>query len=153
MLQQIFDGFEKNVIPNIPSLRRGVIHSDPNNMNILVEKNSEDCYNVTGIIDFSDCMRSCYIFELATMMAYNMYNKEDPVEFIVPMLAGYLNTFSLPERELDCLYYSVLGRLAQTCANGTKIIHSYSLQGIFEEKRVFLLYCVHIKACLTEQCS
>ena len=118
MLQQIFDGFEKHVTPNIPSFTRGVIHNDANDMNILVEKSTEDCYNVSGIIDFGDCMESCYIFELAIMMAYSMYNKEKPVEFIIPMLAGYLDAFPLPERELDCLYYSVLGRLAQTCANG-----------------------------------
>ena len=118
MLQQIFDDFEKNVTPNIPSFRRGVIHNDPNDMNILVKKNSEDCYDVTGIIDFGNCMRSCYIFELAIMIAYSMLCKKNPVEFIVPMLAGYLNAFPLPEKELDCLYYSVLGRLAQSCANG-----------------------------------
>ena len=119
MLQQIFDGFEKHVTPNIPSFTRGVIHNDANDMNILVEKSTEDCYNVSGIIDFGDCMESCYIFELAIMMAYSMLPKQDPVESGIPMLAGYLDAFSLPERELDCLYYSVLGRLAQSCANGT----------------------------------
>ena len=93
-----------------------IIHNDPNDMNIIVNK-SDDVYSV-AMIDFGDCMVSAYVFELAMAMAYSMCSKEDPVRFILPLLAGYLNAFSLPDSDLNCLYWAVLGRLAQSCANG-----------------------------------
>lgn len=122
MAETVFDNFEKHVIPTIPHLQKGIIHNDANDMNIIMQKNSTDEYDVAGIIDFGDCMVSCYVFELAIMMAYSMVGKENPVETVVPMLAGYLNAFPLPDRDLDCLFYAVLGRLAQSCVNGTCLI-------------------------------
>ena len=90
-------------------------------MNILVQRcdDSSAEYSVCGVLDFGDCIVSCHVFELAIMMAYSMCSKpEDPVQNVIPLLAGYLDAFPLPETDLDCLFWGVLGRLAQSCTNG-----------------------------------
>ena len=108
LLEKVFTGFEDHVVPIIPTLRRGIIHNDPNDMNIIVNK-SDDVYSV-AMIDFGDCMVSAYVFELAMAMAYSMCSKEDPVRFILPLLAGYLNaeTIQSPKSIIATLYTSSL---------------------------------------------
>ena len=119
ILEQIFDGFEDHVVPVIPKLSKGILHNDPNDMNILVHRDddSNSEYSVCGIIDFGDCILSCHVFELAIMLMYSMLSKENPVQHVTPLLAGYLSAFPLPDADLDCLYWGVLGRLAQSVIN------------------------------------
>ena len=118
-MEQIFNGFEEHVVPVIPKLSRGILHNDPNDLNILVHRNDDSNaeYSVCGIIDFGDCIVSCHVFELAIMMAYAMLSKENPIQLVTPLLAGYISAFPLPETDLDCLYWGVLGRLAQSVTN------------------------------------
>ena len=117
MAEGVLDAFEKHVLSKMVNFKQGVIHNDANDMNILVEERNGSIA-VTGIIDFGDCVHSCYIFELGNMLMHAMMDKENPVECVMPMLAGYLSSFPVTRQEFNVLYYVILGRLAQMVLNG-----------------------------------
>ena len=89
------DGFERNVFPKIPNFKKGVIHGDANGLNIIVQKDNYGDYQVVGLIDFGDCISSCYVFDLGILLAYVMTenlgleNGVSPIEFVSPVLCGY----------------------------------------------------------------
>lgn len=109
--------YEKHIVPLMPSMKKGVIHGDVNGLNIIFNPTAESC-EMVGLIDFGDFTHSCYLFELAIMVAYAQLEKENPVEFVAPMIQGYLEVFPLSKEELGCLYYAVLARLCQSAVNG-----------------------------------
>ena len=128
-------------------------------MNILVQRcdDSSAEYSVCGVLDFGDCIVSCHVFELAIMMAYSMCSKpEDPVQNVIPLLAGYLDAFPLPETDLDCLFWGVLKTGSETCSvefrsiwSGThKTVdlgyrESLSKQTVFDTR--ICNYCSHLR--------
>lgn len=125
-VQQILMQFELNVTPLLPKLRQSIIHGDGNDMNVLMHPCDNGEYEVNGMIDYSDCVKTPTIFNIGIAMAYNMLEIDDPVNYIVPFLAGYNTAFSLYKEERDILYYIVLGRLAQSCINGMLKLVNYS---------------------------
>ena len=72
----------------------GVIHGDYNEQNIIVrdveERDEMDGYKISGIIDFGDMQRSCYVFEVAITIMYMMVESKivDPLEVGGHVLAG-----------------------------------------------------------------
>ena len=118
MASSIVSMFEVHVQPLLPKMRKGITHNDMNGLNILFTVSENDHCELTGLIDFGDCVHSCYLFELAIMLAYGMVEKENPVEFVGPMFQGYHSVFPLSQEELGCLYYAVLARLCQSAVNG-----------------------------------
>ena len=58
------------------------------------------------------------MFELGIAMAHFMMGRDNPLEFINPLITGYLSVFPLSDTALDILYYVVVGRLAQSYING-----------------------------------
>ena len=128
----VISAFERNVVPKLSSglLRCGLVHGDLNGMNLLV-KSTDGILNLSGIIDFGDSMKTCYVFDFAVFIAYMMILKykhnsiQDPLELaqlLFPAVSGFLHAFPLNSEELDCLYYSVLGRL---CQSGVLGLHAY----------------------------
>ncbi len=117
MAERVFKDFKEHVSPKLSLLKQGVIHGDANGLNIVVNRENNK-YKVAGIIDFGDCVQSCYIFEPAIMLAYAMLESAHPLQLSCPMLSGYLQAFPMSEEELDCLYYCVLARLVQTATMG-----------------------------------
>ncbi len=80
-------------------------------------------FQLAGVIDFADCSNTCYVFELAIMLAHLMQDQEDPVRFACPLVSGYLHAFPLDDNELECLYHLVLARL---CLASTMSEYQYS---------------------------
>ena len=119
MAGTVFKNFEMHVIPKFPSLRQGVIHGDANMQNILVAKKNGR-YEMAGVLDFAECFHSCYVFEVAIILAMAMITLgvENPLQISCPTLSGYLRTFPMSEEELDCLYYCVLARLCESAVIG-----------------------------------
>ena len=122
--ETVMEMFEKNVLPKIPSLRKGIIHGDCNGMNIIVQKNSSDHYQIAGLIDFSDSLNTCTIFDLGVCLAYIMLENLDPsscpnvAEFVGPILRGYTNAYPITQEEFDSLYYIIMARCVQSAVNG-----------------------------------
>lgn len=96
--------------PAYQPLRKGVIHNDVNNYNILV---SEDKINpkVAAIIDFGDAIYSQIINEPAVAIAYAIIGKPDVLTAAIPLVQGFHQNFPLKEDELHMLYVLVGMRL------------------------------------------
>ena len=125
LAKYVLDSFEKHIYPKLSSFKKGIIYGDANGLNIIVRKDSVGDYQMAGMIDFGDCVNSCYIFDLGILLAYLMMenleiqNGMSPVEFVGPVLRGYTDAFPLSREELDCLYYIVMARCCQSALNGT----------------------------------
>ncbi len=105
------------MIPKILDFTTGTIHGDINGLNVVVQPKN-DHYTMTGLIDFTDCTRTCYVFELGIMLGYIMLENTNPIPLVGPMLCGYLEAFPLSEEEVDCLYYVALARVCQSAVLG-----------------------------------
>ena len=126
MAEIVLDTFEQHVCPKILNFKKGIIHGDANGLNIIVQRDNLDEYQMVGLIDFGDCVSSCYVFDLGILLAYVMAENLDLetqngislTEFVTPILHGYTNSFPLSREEIDCLYYIAMARCCQSCLNG-----------------------------------
>ena len=98
--------YHEQVVPVLPVLRRGLIHNDANDYNILVQGEE-----VCGIIDFGDLVHSPLINELAIALAYALLHKEEPLKWAGPLVSGYAGTLALQEAEIQVLYWLIATRL------------------------------------------
>ena len=124
--EKVVSDFKEHVAPKIPTFKKGIIHGDANGLNIVVKKSdASDEYELAGIIDFGDCVHSCYIFELGILLAYTMLENIEPVsggspiEFVVPLLRGFVQAFSFSQEEISSLYYVAMARCCQSAVLGT----------------------------------
>lgn len=97
------------VAPRLPGLRRGVIHGDANDYNILVDAGAQ---GVTGVVDFGDMVVSHIVNDVAIAMAYAALGKDDPLSAAAQVAAGYHAVHPLSEDEIAALHGLVLARLA-----------------------------------------
>ena len=119
MVNSVMRLYETHIQPLIPTMKRGVIHGDLHGRNIIIRRTADEKIEISGLIDFGDCVRSCYLFELAILASYGMMGKEeDPINLVVPLIQGYLAEFPLSEAELHCLYYAVLALLCTSAVKG-----------------------------------
>jgi len=100
--EENFDSFSK--------LRKGVVHNDANENNIIV---SEDLLQpeVVTIIDYGDAIYTQVVNDLAIACAYGIMHHHDVLEASLPIVKGYHSTFPLKERELVHLYDAIAMRL------------------------------------------
>lgn len=105
--------FESQVLPQVPYLSKGIIHNDGNMQNIVV---NQDSTTISGVIDFGDCVHSCHIFELGGLVLKAI--GEDDITPGKAIIEGYMECFQLPKKDLNLLYYVVLGRLTTVYVYG-----------------------------------
>jgi 4-aminobutyrate aminotransferase-like enzyme/Ser/Thr protein kinase RdoA (MazF antagonist) len=90
-----------------PRLRRGVVHNDANDHNVLVAAD-EDPFarhqRVTGVIDLGDMVHSVIAAEPAVAIAYAMLDASDPVGVASEIVRGYHAAFPLTEEELAVVF-------------------------------------------------
>lgn len=84
----------------------GVIHSDLNEQNILVNKDNGN--HISGLLDFGDLTFSPYIFELAITITYVLFeiNTLEPDEAVSYTVAGYNTQRKINEQEWAILKVS-----------------------------------------------
>lgn len=109
LIRSFIDQF-REVQSSYAVLRKGCIHNDANDNNIVV---SESLVNpeVISIIDFGDTIYSQYINDLAVACAYAIMDKNDPLDAALPLIKGYHSEFNLQEQELAHLYIAIAMRL------------------------------------------
>jgi 4-aminobutyrate aminotransferase-like enzyme/Ser/Thr protein kinase RdoA (MazF antagonist) len=90
-------------------LRRGVIHGDLNDLNVLARHQ-----RVSGFIDFGDMVHSAVVCDLAIAVAYTIMNKDDPLATIAAVTAAYNELYPLSEAEIEALFALVTGRLCMS---------------------------------------
>ncbi|XP_041478244.1 hydroxylysine kinase-like [Lytechinus variegatus] len=138
VIEDVIDAFEEKVLKIEHKLRKGMIHSDFSEFNLLVrdrslEENFSDVTDdikrdVVGIIDFDHMMYSCIVYDIAISIMYLMQCTNlqlDPVKSGGIRLAGFLSKRALTECEWRVLYYCVAARFAQSLVIG---LHTHSLQ-------------------------
>jgi 4-aminobutyrate aminotransferase-like enzyme/Ser/Thr protein kinase RdoA (MazF antagonist)/murein DD-endopeptidase MepM/ murein hydrolase activator NlpD len=111
------DRFEAGIRPRLAGLRRGVIHNDANDYNLLVGGAGPWEREVTGLLDFGDVVHTHTICELAIACAYAMLDKADPLAAAAAIVRGYHAVRALAEEELELLFPLVGLRLAVSVTN------------------------------------
>jgi 4-aminobutyrate aminotransferase-like enzyme/Ser/Thr protein kinase RdoA (MazF antagonist) len=91
-------------------LRKGVVHSDANDNNVIV---TNDLINpqVKAIIDYGDAVYTPIINDLAIATAYAIMHKPDALAAALPIVKGYNSQFPLQDKELNYLYNLIAMRL------------------------------------------
>ena len=110
----LFDPVQKEIVEyfmdryesfqdNYSNLRKGVVHSDVNNNNIIV---TEDLTapKVKALIDLGDTIHTQVINDLAIAIAYALMDTIDGLSAALPIISGYHSQFTLLEEELDYLH-------------------------------------------------
>lgn len=110
--------FNQFVKPQFVHLRKGVIHGDANDMNVLVKDNK-----IAGIIDFGDCTYAPLIIDIAIALTYVVFEKEDPLAWCTAFLKGYNRQLKLEAKELDLLYNLIAIRCCQSILNAAYSVH------------------------------
>ena len=113
LVEHFVRGYEGTVPSLIPRLRRGVIHNDANDHNLLVgpPSESERPRQVVGLLDFGDLLESWVVCELAVAIAYAMFDEPDPLSAATRVAAGYREAYPLTEPEVEALWMLAAIRL------------------------------------------
>ncbi len=107
---QYFQQQYKAIQDEYHHFRKGVVHNDANDNNIIVTNDLREP-EVKSIIDYGDSVYTQIINDLAIAIAYAVMNKPDPLSAALPIVEGYNSQFPLLEKELEFLYYLVAMRL------------------------------------------
>ena len=109
--------YDAEVAPVLPDLRRGVIHNDANDYNVLVGEGRTEPRQVVGVIDFGDMLHTLVVSEAAVAAAYALLGKNDPLAAASHVVAGYHRVFPLNELEIATLFPLICARLSVSVAN------------------------------------
>ncbi|HCI6001793.1 TPA: phosphotransferase [Klebsiella variicola subsp. variicola] len=108
LVREGFDTFIREIQPRLRQLRSQVIHADFNPYNILMASDNGDV--VTGVLDFGDMVYSPLINNIAIAASYQIAS-EQPLQYVVAMLAAYHQRLPLNAEEIDLLYDLMITRL------------------------------------------
>lgn len=117
IVEKFFSGYEAEVVPMLPRLRRSVIYGDANDHNILVSAPWPQPRKVTGVIDFGDMHHTVTVSEVAVAAAYAIFGENDPLRAAADVVAGYHSAFPIKPDELAVLYTLIGMRLAVSVTN------------------------------------
>ena len=92
------------------SLRKSIVHNDPNDNNIIVT-NSIVQPKAKAAIDYGDAIHTQIINDLAILCAYGIMEHNDPLDASIPFIKGYHFSFPLLEKEIAHLYNAIAMRL------------------------------------------
>ena len=108
--------------------KTGPVHNDFNDMNILVEPpgTHSDEYNIAGVLDFGDMMRSYYVCDVGISIMYMSLESKivDPLLAGGYFLAGYLRHRNLSPLEWGVLKECTCARYAQSLVMGAYSRHN-----------------------------
>ncbi len=123
LVKRWLNRFQTSVEPQLQDLPVSVIHNDANDYNVLVEPHGKWRNRVSGVIDFGDMVFSYTIGEVAIACAYAMLSKADPLAAAAYVVAGYHQSRTLTEQELNVLFDLICLRLCMSvchAANQTR---------------------------------
>lgn len=109
IIQYFLQAFE-SIQASYNACRKGVVHNDVNDNNIIVSNNLLEP-KIAAIIDFGDAVFTPVINDLAITCAYAAMGHVDPLEALIPVVRGYHTSFSIEEKELELMYVLIAMRL------------------------------------------
>lgn len=111
LLIDIFNEFDRLVVPELDRLPSQVVHGDFSPYNVLVESGSPRY--VKGVLDFGDVVHTALVFDVAVGMANLLCdNPDNPWEKSMRFLDGYLELRELSELEMSLLTSCAKARVA-----------------------------------------
>ena len=112
IISTLLDRF-RNALPHYEKLRKGIVHNDANDNNLIV---SEALVHpqVVAAIDYGDAVYTQVINDLAIACTYAIMGQNDPLAAALPIVRGYHSQFPLQEEELKHLYTTIAMRLTIT---------------------------------------
>ena len=115
LVERLVARFERDTLPRLAALRRGVIHDDANDYNVLVGGGEDDLLlrhqRVVGLLDFGDMVHTVVAAEPAVAAAYALLGASDPLAVACAVVAGYHAVHPLGEDELAAVWDLVCMRL------------------------------------------
>lgn len=113
LVRQFTEQFEAHAAALLPMLRKGVVHGDGNDWNVLVSAvdDPQDLPEVVALLDFGDIVHSWLVAEPAIAAAYAMLDKTDPLTAAARVLRGYHSELPLHDVELEALFPLICLRL------------------------------------------
>jgi 4-aminobutyrate aminotransferase-like enzyme/Ser/Thr protein kinase RdoA (MazF antagonist) len=117
LVERTLARYEAEVTPALPRLRRGVIHGDANDHNVLVGSPRAYPRAVTGLLDFGDMHRGLVVAEPAVGAAYALLGEADPLSAAAAVVGGFHAAYPLDEQEIAAVFSLVGARLAVSVTN------------------------------------
>jgi 4-aminobutyrate aminotransferase-like enzyme len=103
MVERLVERFERHTLPRLDSLRRGTIHNDANDHNVIVD-DSADPPRVAGVVDFGDALHGYTVGDPAIGSAYALLDEPEPLDAIAAVTGGYHAEHPLTADEIGALY-------------------------------------------------
>jgi 4-aminobutyrate aminotransferase-like enzyme/Ser/Thr protein kinase RdoA (MazF antagonist) len=119
LVEGVLSLYETEVAPALPGLRRGVIHGDANDYNVVAGDPAREPRAV-GLIDFGDMHEGLLVAEPAVAAAYALLGQSDPIAAAAAVVSGYHEAFPLRGEEIALLYPLILARLAVSVTNSAE---------------------------------
>ena len=106
LIHYFLNRYRDVVLPRYDKLRRGLIHNDWNDWNILCQDNT-----VVGLIDFGDMVHGPIVQELAVGLCYLLMLSKDVLVDAALLTKSFHEAYPLTCEDVDLLYYMVAARL------------------------------------------
>lgn len=110
LLERVLDRYESVVAPQMPRLRKQVIHNDTNPHNIIVDGQRPE--RLRSILDFGDMVHAPLINEVAVAASYHLGQTDDVLAPALDVIAAYHQHTALADAELALLPELLTTRLA-----------------------------------------
>ena len=96
--------YRDRVLAVSDSLRRGAIHNDANDNNLLVGRPAGADERVCGLIDFGDILYGWLVSDVAIACAYAMLDRDRPLDVAADIVAGYHEQCPLLPEEVGVVF-------------------------------------------------
>lgn len=117
LVERFLGDYRREVLPELAGLRRGVIHGDANDCNVLVQAGRGESPEVVGLIDFGDIHHGPLVCDLAVAATYAMLGAPDPLAAAALVVAGYHQVLPLSESEIALILPLIAARLCVSVVN------------------------------------
>ena len=122
LVQEVCEGFRKQVTPKLHLLPKQIIHGDANYRNILMTSGSHANEQDFGFIDFGDLNYTCRVFEIAVSLMYIFNMSQDSIcgrsRIAGHFFAGYHSVNPLSDEEIQLLPVLIASRFCQSLVYG-----------------------------------
>jgi 4-aminobutyrate aminotransferase-like enzyme/Ser/Thr protein kinase RdoA (MazF antagonist) len=108
VIEAVLERFERRVVPELRALRAQVVHNDLAPGNVLVDESSR----ISGITDFGDMTHTALACDLAVAAADLLSGREDGLDLVPEVVAGYESVTPLEPGELALLADLMAARCA-----------------------------------------
>jgi 4-aminobutyrate aminotransferase-like enzyme/Ser/Thr protein kinase RdoA (MazF antagonist) len=120
LVEKFLGLYESDVVPALPTMRRGAIYGDANDYNVLVGEALPLPRRVVSVIDFGDLHHSIRVAEVAIAAAYATLGEAEPLQAAAAVVGGYHSASPLEEQELAILFPLIAMRLAVSVTNSAR---------------------------------